>query len=66
MNSLQYTLSEEHVDCRKNSDTFYEVCHNVFNNDAPRKKKYIRGITSLLWLKFIQEICKELVLDTNF
>ena len=38
MNSLQYTLSEEHVDYSK----CYEICHSALNNHVPRKKKYIR------------------------
>ena len=37
MNSLQYTLSEEHVDYSK----CYEICHSALNNHIPRKKKYI-------------------------
>ena len=37
MNSLQYTLSEEHVDYSK----CYEICHSALNNHVPRKKKYI-------------------------
>ena len=40
MNALPYTLSEEHVE---NPEKFYEICHSVLNNQAIRKKKYIRG-----------------------
>ena len=43
MNSLQYTLAEEHIDYSRNPDKFFEICQNVLNNHAPRKKKYIRG-----------------------
>ena len=43
MNYMQYTLSEEHVDYRKDPEKFYEICHSVLNNQAPRKKKYIPG-----------------------
>ena len=43
MNSLQYTISEEHVDYSKNSDRFYEIFHSVLNNHAHRRKKYICG-----------------------
>ena len=42
MNSLQYTLSEEHVDYSKIPEKFYEICHSVLNNHAARRKKYIR------------------------
>ena len=43
MNSLQYTLSEERIDCSKNPDRFFEISHTVLNTYAPKKKKYIRG-----------------------
>ena len=42
MDSLQYTLSEEHVDYSKNPDKFYlfyEICRSVLKNHAPRKKE---------------------------
>ena len=38
MNSLQYTLTEEHVDYSK----CYEICHSALNIHASRKNKYIR------------------------
>ena len=41
MNSLQYTLREEHIDYSKNPGKFYEISHSVLNNHAPRKRKYI-------------------------
>ena len=43
MHSLHYVLSEEQFDYSKNPDKFYEICHSVLNDHAPRKKKYIRG-----------------------
>ena len=43
MYSLHYALSEEQFDYSKNSERFYEICHTVLNDHAPRKKKYIRG-----------------------
>ena len=43
IDSLHYTLSEEQIDYSKNPDKFFENGQNVFNNCAPRKKKYIRG-----------------------
>ena len=43
MHSVHYALSEEQVDYSKNPDKFYEICHSVPNDDAPRKKKHIRG-----------------------
>ena len=43
MFSLHSTLSEEQFDYSKDPDKFYEVCQNVLNDHAPRKKKYIRG-----------------------
>ena len=43
MHSLHYALSEEQSDYSKNPDKFYETCHSVINDHAPRKKKYIRG-----------------------
>ena len=38
MNSLQYTLNEERIDCSKNPDKFVEVCLTVLNTHAPKKK----------------------------
>ena len=43
MDSLHYTLSEEHIDKSKNPDKFFEISQNVLNKHIPRKKKYIRG-----------------------
>ena len=37
MNSLQYTLTEEHVDYSK----CCEICHSALNIRASRKNKYI-------------------------
>ena len=43
MNSLQHTLSEEHVNYSKNPDKFcIAIFHSLLSNPTPRKKKYIR------------------------
>lgn len=41
INSLQYSLSEEDVDYRKNPDKLYEICYSVPNNHAPRRKIFV-------------------------
>ena len=41
--SLQHTLGQESFDWSKNPDKCFEIFHTIFNNHAPKKKKYIRG-----------------------
>ena len=42
MNSLQSTLNNQNGDYVKNPDLFFNICHEVLNKHAPRKKKHIR------------------------
>ena len=42
MNSLQSALINQNGDCVKNPDLFFNICHEVLNKHAPRKKNYIR------------------------
>ena len=43
INSLQSALDNQNGDYVKNSDLFFNTCHDVLGKHAPRKKKYIRG-----------------------
>ena len=43
MNSLQSALNNQNGDFVKIPDLFFNICHEVLNKHAPRKKKYIRG-----------------------
>ena len=43
IDSLHYTLSEEQIDYSRKLDKFFEICENVLNKHALRRKKYIRG-----------------------
>ena len=43
MNSLQSALNNQNSDYVKNPDLFFNICHELLNKHAPRKKKHIRG-----------------------
>ena len=43
MNSLQSALNNQNGDYVKNPNLFFNICHEVLNKHALRKKKYIRG-----------------------
>ena len=43
MNSLQPALDNQNDDYVKNADLFFNICHEIRNKHAARKKKYIRG-----------------------
>ena len=43
MNSLQSALNSQNSDHIKNPDLFFNICQEVLNHHAPRKKKYIPG-----------------------
>ena len=43
MNSLQLALNNQNGDYIKNPDLIFNICHEVLNKYAPRKKNYIRG-----------------------
>ena len=43
MNSLQLALNNQIGDYVKNADLIFNICHEVLNKYAPRKKNYIRG-----------------------
>ena len=43
MDSLLYTLHEDHIDYSKNPDKFFEICNTVLNTHTLKKKKYICG-----------------------
>ena len=43
MNSLQPALNNQNSGYVKNPDLFSNICHEVLNKHASRKKKYLRG-----------------------
>ena len=43
MNSLQLALNNQNGDYVKNADLIFNICHEVLNKYAPRKKNHIRG-----------------------
>ena len=55
MKSLQSTLSNQNGDYVKNHDLFFNICHEVLNKHAPRKKKYIRGNNKPLMAKTLSK-----------
>ena len=62
MNSLQSALNNQNGDYIKNPEVFFNICHEVLNKHAPRKKKYIRGnnkpfMTKALSKAIMQRTC---------
>ena len=62
MNSLQSALNNQNGDYVKNPEVFFNICHEVLNKHAPRKKKYIRGnnkpfMTKALSKAIMQRTC---------
>ena len=55
MKSLQSTLNNQNGDYVKNHDLFFNICHEVLNKHAPRKKKYIRGNNKPLMAKTLSK-----------
>ena len=55
MKSLQSTLNNQNGDYVKNHDLFFNICHEVLNKHAPRKKKYIRGNNKPLMVKTLSK-----------
>ena len=48
MNSLLYTLSEEHIDYSQNPDKFFEICHILYLIPMhPKRKSIDEGIINL-------------------
>ena len=43
LNSLQSALNNQNSYYVRNPDLFFNICHEVLNKQAPRKKKYIHG-----------------------
>ena len=55
MNSLQSALHNQNGNYVKNQDLFFNICHEVLNKHAPRKKKYIRGNNKPLMTKTLSK-----------
>ena len=51
MNSLQSDLDSQNSDYVENPDLFFNICHEVLNQHAPKKKRYILGNNKLFMTK---------------
>ena len=67
MNSLQSALNNQNGDFVKIPDLFFNICHEVLNKHAPRKKKYICRNNKPFMIKSLSKaINKEHVSETHF